>query len=91
MRKKLQVGKPVNIANIQGATIPDGVARIGPLRFESNGTLTFSMHYFLNEADADANKRPITTSEHNMVIPNLENQIITFIKTQPEFDAATDV
>jgi len=91
MPAKLQVGKPINIANIQGATVPDGIAKIGNLKLENNGTLIYSIHYYLNEEDADNNIEPISFETFNMTIPNLENQILANAKTQPSLDSAVDI
>jgi len=88
---KLQVGKSVNIASIQGATVPDAVAKIGNLKLENNRTLTYSIHYYLNEEDADNNAEPISFEAFNMNIPNLENQIMAHAKTQLSLDAAVDL
>jgi len=87
----LQVGKPIAIANIEGATVPDGIAKIGNLKLEADGTLTYSIHYHLTEADADNGVAPISFEAFNMTIPNLENQIIAHAKTQPSLDSAADL
>ena len=88
---KLNVNKPINIANVQGATVPEGIATIGNLKLEADGTLTYSIHYYLNEADADNGAEPISFETYNMTIPNLENQIMANAKTQPTLDRATDI
>ena len=91
MATKLQVGKPVAINNIEGATVPDAVSKIGNLKLEEDGTLSYAMHYYLTVEDADNNVEPIAFKTFNMDIVNLENQILAHAKTQPELDTATDI
>jgi len=89
---KLQTGKPVNIASIQGATVPDAVARIGNLSLdEATGELTYAMHFYASVQDADEDVQPLSFVTYKMTIPNLQNQIIADAKLQPEFSAATDI
>lgn len=88
---KLQTNKPINIKSIQGATIPDGIAKIGNLKLESDGTLTYSIHYFLTQVDADNNLEPVSFDTFNMNIPNLENQILANAKTKAQLNQATDI
>lgn len=87
----LQANKPVAINRVEGATVPDAVGKIGNIKLEVDGTLTYAIHYFLNEADAIANTDPISFETFNMNIPNLENQILTHAKTQPTLDIATEI
>lgn len=87
----LQVNKAIAIANIAGATVPDGVAKIGNLKLEDDGTLTYSMHYYLTVEDMDSSAEPISFETFNMSIPNLKNQILTNAKTQPSFNQAVDL
>lgn len=91
MAIKIQVNKPISIVNVQGATIPDGIAKIGNIKLEDDGTLTYAIHYYLNESDADAGGEPISFETFNMDMPNLENQIMVNAKTQPSLDAAMDI
>lgn len=92
MSVKLQMNKPIEVLNIADATVPDAVASIGNLKLNSDGTLTIAMHYYSNESDADADINSISFKTYeNINMPNLENQIIAFVKTQPEFDVATDI
>jgi len=87
----LQVNKPIAIANITGATVPDGIAKIGDIKLEDDGTLTYAIHYHLTIEDADNNNEPISFEVFNMNIPNLENQIITDVKTRQGFELVVEL
>lgn len=91
MSTKLQVNKPIAISNIEGATIPDGIAKIGNLKLEDDGTLTYSIHYYLTIEDIDSGVEPISFETFNMSIPNLENQILANAKTKPALSAAVEL
>ena len=85
----LQVNKPITINRIQGATVPDGIAKIGNLKLEDDGTLTYSILYY---TDADSiDDAPISYEVHNMNIPNLENQIMANAKTKPSLSGAVEL
>lgn len=89
---KLQMNKAVSINSVAGATVPDAIARIGNISLdESTGELTYAMHFYLTEADADNGAEPVAFKTYIMTIANLQNQIIAHAKLQPEFDAATDI
>ena len=91
MATKLQVGKPVAINSIAGATVPDAIAKIGNIKLEDDGTTTYAIHYYLSVEDANNNVEPIAFKTFNMDIPNLENQILAHAKTHASLDAAIDI
>jgi len=89
MTTKLQVGKPIAINSVEGATITDGVSVIGGLRPNEDGTWLVAMHYFASVEDIGG--QPIAFENFNIDLPNIENQILAQAKTLPSLDAATDI
>jgi len=88
---KLQMNKNVDIAEIAGASVPDAVAKIGSLRLEADGSLTYAIHFYPTVEDADEDENIITFQTFNMIIPNLENQIIINVKTKQGFESAVEL
>lgn len=91
MAIKLKTNKAVPISQIPNGTISDAYAKIGALKLEDDGSLTYSIHYYASQETMDNDFQVVSVETHNMDIPNLENQIKANMLSKGNLDQATDV
>jgi hypothetical protein len=90
MANIMRLNQLVPIETLANANLTDGYIKLGSMKVEDDGTLTYSIIVFASKQDALQNVNEVFSKAFNMSAPGLRVAIKNDLLSRPYFDLSTD-